>query len=102
VPSHGVAVFTGKPGSFEGHQGRVNSVTVLPDGRRALSGSTDKTLRLWDLETGAELTCLTFDAVPFALKWSEQMGAVIVGDGLGLIHVVELLDPSPPPGGDIS
>ena len=31
------------------------SVTVLADGRRALSGSGDRTLRLWDLETGAEL-----------------------------------------------
>ena len=30
-------------------------MAVLADGRRALSGSEDKTLRLWDLETGAEL-----------------------------------------------
>ena len=30
-------------------------MTVLADGRRALSGSDDRTLRLWDLETGAEL-----------------------------------------------
>ena len=30
-------------------------MAVLPDGRRALSASSDKTLRLWDLETGAEL-----------------------------------------------
>ena len=30
-------------------------MTVLADGRRALSGSHDRTLRLWDLETGAEL-----------------------------------------------
>ena len=28
---------------------------MLADGRRALSGSGDETLRLWDLETGAEL-----------------------------------------------
>ena len=29
-----------------------------PDGRRAVSGSDDKTLRIWDLETGQTLTTL--------------------------------------------
>jgi WD40 repeat protein len=42
----------------EGHEGKVTSVAVLADGRRALSGSSDRTLRLWDLETGAELRIL--------------------------------------------
>jgi hypothetical protein len=41
-----------------GHQSVVNSAAVLPDGRRALSGSDDHTLRLWDLETGATLRTL--------------------------------------------
>ena len=77
---------------FEGHEGWVTSVTVLADGRRALSGSWDKTLRLWDLETGAELACLTFDAAPSALEWSERLAAAVVGDGFGLVHVIELLD----------
>jgi WD40 repeat protein len=40
---------------FQGHEESVSSVAVLADGRRALSGSWDKTLRLWDLESGAEL-----------------------------------------------
>ena len=31
------------------------SVAVLPDGRRALSASSYETLRLWDIETSAEL-----------------------------------------------
>ena len=38
--------------SLEGHVGNVLGVSVTPDGRRAVSGSHDKTLRVWDLETG--------------------------------------------------
>jgi WD40 repeat protein len=31
------------------------AVAALPDGRRAQSASADKTLKLWDLETGNPL-----------------------------------------------
>ena len=36
--------------TFEGHTDAVTALAVLPDGR-ALSGSSDSTLRLWDLQT---------------------------------------------------
>jgi WD40 repeat protein len=65
---------------------------LLPDGRRALSGAYDNTLRLWDLETGAELACLTFDAALSTLGWSERMTAAVVGDEFGLVHVIKLLE----------
>ena len=35
-----------------GHTDRVNCCSVTPDGSSAVSGSNDKTLRLWDLSTG--------------------------------------------------
>jgi WD40 repeat protein/GTPase SAR1 family protein len=35
---------------LRGHEGEITSVTVTPDGR-VVSGSVDKSLRLWDLET---------------------------------------------------
>jgi len=38
--------------TFEGHTDWVSAVAVTPDGRRAVSGSWDQTLRLWDLENG--------------------------------------------------
>jgi WD40 repeat protein len=47
---------------FEGHQAAVKAVAVLADNRRALSASYDGTLRLWDLDSGAELRCLEGDS----------------------------------------
>ncbi len=36
----------------------MNGVAVTPDGRRAVSASEDRTLKVWDLETGQELRTL--------------------------------------------
>ena len=39
--------------TLEGHTGEVKAVAVTADGRRALSAGADKTVRVWDLRTGA-------------------------------------------------
>ena len=44
--------------TLEGHTDSVKSVSVSPDGRRAVSGSSDTTLRVWDLESGQCLRTL--------------------------------------------
>jgi WD40 repeat protein len=41
--------------TFRGHRDAVCSVAIAPDGRTALSGSFDKTLKLWDLSSGHEI-----------------------------------------------
>jgi WD40 repeat protein len=43
----------GQIGRLGGHTRNINSLAVSPDGRSALSGSSDKTVRLWQLPSVA-------------------------------------------------
>jgi WD40 repeat protein len=40
---------------WTGHTGIIDALAVSPDGKLALSSSSDQTARLWDIETGREL-----------------------------------------------
>ncbi|MEL6288428.1 MAG: c-type cytochrome [Pseudomonadota bacterium] len=42
-------------GRFDDHDGPVNAVALLADGRRAVTGADDGSITLWDLESGARL-----------------------------------------------
>ena len=41
--------------TLQGHSDKVTSVCYSPDGKTALSGSVDKTVIMWDLESGVKL-----------------------------------------------
>ena len=41
--------------TLKGHTDEVWGVALFPDGRRAVSASWDKTIRIWDVPTGREL-----------------------------------------------
>ena len=49
-----------------GHEDWVTAVAALPNGRRAISGSEDGTMRLWDLDNGIELS-----------RYKGQQGAIM-------------------------
>jgi WD40 repeat protein len=43
---------------LRGHEGEVSSVAVTLDGRRIITGSYDKTVRVWDTKSGREIAAL--------------------------------------------
>lgn len=46
-------------GTLEGHRERVSSVAFSPDGKTLASGSSDNTIKLWDLQSGMMTHTLT-------------------------------------------
>src|SRR4029077_14885969 len=52
--SEGPAGPVGELKKFEGHTDEVKSVALSHDGRYAVSGSHDQTVRIWDLASGKE------------------------------------------------
>jgi WD40 repeat protein len=45
--------------TFTGHEGPIPSVAIAPDGHTGLSGSWDKTLKLWNLAGGVAIRTFT-------------------------------------------
>ncbi|RJR45003.1 MAG: TIR domain-containing protein, partial [Desulfobacteraceae bacterium] len=58
----------------------INSYVFSQDGKRALSASTDKTVRLWDLETGRCLNALKgHSGHVWSVAWSTDQQCVLAG-----------------------
>lgn len=72
---------------MEMHTGQVSNLSTTPDFRMVITGSDDKTLRLWDLETGECLKTLSghFDHV-LAVSISPDGSRAISGSRDGTIY----------------
>jgi WD40 repeat protein len=72
--------------TFGGHEDSVRAVAVFPDRRRMITGSYDKTLRIWDLETGVVLKKMEGHSNwVFALGVSRDGQIIASGDASGEI-----------------
>ncbi|MGC2513114.1 MAG: hypothetical protein WA383_01235, partial [Terriglobales bacterium] len=72
------------PRVLEGHTGWVYAVALTADGKRAVSGSRDKTLRVWDLKFGTCVGVFTCDSAVQCCAWAG--GRIAAGDELGQVH----------------
>ena len=66
-------------------------MAVSPDGRRAVSASSDKTLKVWDLETGTVVATFTCEAAVRCCAFAAPR-TIFVGDHFGRLHLLELLE----------
>ncbi|MBX9258006.1 WD40 repeat domain-containing protein [Desmonostoc muscorum CCALA 125] len=62
---------------FQGHQDAVNSISFSPDGKTIASGSWDKTIKLWNIESGESQTLLGHTDKVWRVRYSPMNGNMI-------------------------
>ena len=80
------------------HDGAVRAVAVSADGRRAVSGSLDRTVRIWDLAQGAELASFVSGNAITAMAATPPVSRVMAGSSAGPVYLLELCEYKQPEG----
>ena len=52
------------PSAFRGHLGNITCSLIMPDNRRIVSASKDRTIRFWDIDSGEQIKKLEGSAAP--------------------------------------
>ena len=74
---------------LEGHQDVVYAAIVMTDSRFVISASKDRTLRVWSLQTGVEITRF-YNDTGFTAVITSNGPIVFAGDMLGRVHILRL------------
>jgi WD40 repeat protein len=75
---------------FEGHRGMIHSISFSPDGRTLVSGSADKTVRIWS-PTGELLSLFDrFDTSVESVSFAPQVSILAAGEKCGLIVLFDI------------
>ncbi|KAK5131028.1 hypothetical protein LTR08_001378 [Meristemomyces frigidus] len=90
-----ITIHWAKVKKLKGHTKSVQGVAFSPDGRLVVSGSGDKTIRFWDVATGAEVKRLQSDSLGsgvYGVAFSPDGRLVASGSFDGVVRLWDIWD----------
>ena len=75
--------------TLEGHSGYATGAAVTPDGKLVVSASQDKTLKVWDLDTGGLIVTFHCDGSARCCAFADER-RIVAGDGGGRLYILSL------------
>lgn len=72
---------------LKGHSSAISSVAAMPDGVRVVTASFDRTVRVWDIRTGAELLLLSGKAPLTSVSMTPDGERIIAGSNDGTARI---------------
>jgi WD40 repeat protein len=76
--------------TLEGHTWGVQAVAVTPDGRFAVSGSTDNTLKVWNLVDSTVIATFSGESALNACAVGPDGRTIVAGETSGQVHFLRL------------
>ncbi|MBD0340551.1 MAG: WD40 repeat domain-containing protein, partial [Microcoleus sp. Co-bin12] len=76
--------------TLKGHSHSVKAVAITPDGKRAISGSTDKTLKVWDLSSGNVIASFAGESSIASCAIAPDGVTIVAGDESGRVYFLRL------------
>jgi len=60
-----------------------------------VSASSDKTLKVWEVESGECLATFTCDGAALCCAYCDALKLIVAGDAGGHLHFLRLIEPQP-------
>ena len=76
--------------SFIGHKKTILAAVFSSDGRQVISGSQDKTFKVWSVETGRQLESIANDLFPTVISFSHDGNYALTGSFDGSIKLWDI------------
>lgn len=81
---------TWKVHTLDGHLLEITGIVAYPGGKYTVSVSKDRTLILWEVQSGKKLTCFSGDNPLTSSCISSDGRTIVVGEASGSVHILRI------------